>query len=86
MSTYTVVQAKSRLSELIKRAEKGEGVVITRRGQPAVELRAIEEPKRIAQTVTKDQSEFLLLVRAIPEHVKRAAEREVRQMRDEGEA
>jgi prevent-host-death family protein len=39
MPRYSVAQAKDRLSELISRAEAGEEVVITRRGEPVVELR-----------------------------------------------
>jgi prevent-host-death family protein len=41
MSTHSVAEAKSRLSELIDRALAGEGVVITRDGQPVVELRPV---------------------------------------------
>jgi prevent-host-death family protein len=41
MSTYSVADAKNNLSELIDRALKGEGVVITRHGAPVVELRAV---------------------------------------------
>jgi prevent-host-death family protein len=35
MSQYNFVEAKNWLSELIDRALKGEGVVITRHGRPA---------------------------------------------------
>ena len=53
MSRHSVVDAKNNLSELIARAEKGEEVVITRHGQPVVELRAVpavqRRPKRITQ-------------------------------------
>ena len=38
--------AKPRLSELIAAAERGERVVITRRGEPAVELVACPQRKR----------------------------------------
>ena len=46
MSTYSVADAKNRLPELIDRALDGEGVVITRRGQPVVELKPVSEPAR----------------------------------------
>ena len=36
MTTYSVAEAKNRLSELIDRALAGEGVTITRRGRPVV--------------------------------------------------
>lgn len=36
--TYTVTEAKNRLPELIKRAEAGGRVTITKRGVPVVEI------------------------------------------------
>lgn len=44
MRTYSVADAKNQLSELIDRALKGEGVVITRHGRPVVELKPVAEP------------------------------------------
>ena len=41
MSAHTLVEAKTRLSDLIDRAQQGEPVVITRRGKPVAELRAL---------------------------------------------
>ena len=41
MTSHGVAEAKDRLSELIDRARRGEQCVITRRGRPVVELRAI---------------------------------------------
>jgi prevent-host-death family protein len=41
MSTHSVAEAKNQLSKLIDRALKGEGVVITRRGEPVVELKPV---------------------------------------------
>jgi prevent-host-death family protein len=46
MSTHSVAEAKNQLSKLIDRALKGEGVVITRRGQPVVELKPVRPPPR----------------------------------------
>ena len=46
MGTHSVAEAKNRLPELIDRALRGEGVVITRHGRPVVELRPIPEPPR----------------------------------------
>ena len=46
MGTHSVAEAKNRLPELIDRALKGEGVIITRHGRPIVELKAIPEPAR----------------------------------------
>ncbi|MDP6690714.1 MAG: type II toxin-antitoxin system prevent-host-death family antitoxin [Alphaproteobacteria bacterium] len=42
-------EAKSRLSELVRRAEAGETVVVARDGKPIVELKLVEvkKPKRV---------------------------------------
>ncbi len=51
MAEYSVAAAKDRLSSLIAKAEAGEEVIITRRGKPAVELRAVQagelDPDRV---------------------------------------
>lgn len=41
MSTYSVAEAKNNLSELIDRALKGEGVLITRHGKPVIEFKPV---------------------------------------------
>jgi antitoxin (DNA-binding transcriptional repressor) of toxin-antitoxin stability system len=46
MTTHSLVEAKSRLSDLIDRAQQGEAVVITRHGKPVAELRALRAPGR----------------------------------------
>jgi prevent-host-death family protein len=46
MSTHTVAEAEGHLSELIDRALKGEGVVITRHGKPVVELKPVHPALR----------------------------------------
>ena len=40
-----ITDAKAQLTELVRRAEAGEEVVLTRHGRPAVELRPVN-PKR----------------------------------------
>ena len=50
MSTHSVAEAKNKLSELINRALKGEGIVITRHGQPVVELKPVAARKRPTMT------------------------------------
>jgi prevent-host-death family protein len=54
MSTHSVAEAKNRLPELIDRALKGEGVVITRHGRPVVELKPIPELARAVSTADLD--------------------------------
>jgi antitoxin (DNA-binding transcriptional repressor) of toxin-antitoxin stability system len=39
--SYSVVEAKNNLSELIDRSLKGEGVLITRHGKPVVEFKPV---------------------------------------------
>jgi prevent-host-death family protein len=56
MSTHSVAEAKNKLPELIDRALKGEGIVITRHGRPVVELRPIPEPER---RITDEDIEWL---------------------------
>lgn len=46
MSAHTIAEAKNQLSGLIERALNGEAIVITRRGQPVVELRPVSPPLR----------------------------------------
>ena len=54
MSTYSIAKAKNQLSELIDRALKGEGAVITRHGHPVVELKPIPEPARVVSGADLD--------------------------------
>jgi len=61
MSTYSVAEGKNQLSKLIDLALNGEGVVITRRGQPVVELKPVRPPPR---PITKADIEWLRKMRA----------------------
>ena len=48
--SYSVAEAKNRLSELIERALAGEDVTITRHGKPVVMLRPVEKlPRPVTQ-------------------------------------
>ena len=44
-TTVNVQEAKTRLSDLLKRAEAGEQIVIARNGTPVVELKAVRVPE-----------------------------------------
>jgi prevent-host-death family protein len=46
MSEHSVAEARNNLSKLIDRAIEGDSVVITRHGQPVVELRPLAERGR----------------------------------------
>jgi len=41
-------EAKTKLSQLVERAEHGEDIVITRNGTPAVRLIPVPKPNRLA--------------------------------------
>ena len=82
MSTHSVAQAKNQLSKLIDRALKGEGVVITRRGQPVVELRPVRPASR---PITEADIEWLRANRVGKTMPQTDAATLIRQMRDEGE-
>jgi prevent-host-death family protein len=82
MSTYSVAEAKNQLSNLIDRVLKGEGVVITRRGEPVVELKPVQPPPR---PITDADIEWLRARRVGRTPAKTDAATLIRQMRDEGE-
>jgi len=77
MSTFSVAHAKAHLSELLERAEKGEEVVITRRGEPVAQLAPVR--------VTKPGIDFARLraLRAAMPLAKTPADKLIRKMRDE---
>ena len=82
MSSHSVAEAKNQLSKLIDRALNGEGVVITRRGQPVVELKPVRPPPR---PITEADLEWLRARRVGRKMAKTDAATLVRQMREEGE-
>lgn len=84
MSRHSVVEAKNNLSDLINRAANGEEVVITRHGQPVVELKAVAATPRPAKKITQASLDWLdahriKLAPGAPDSATL-----VRQMRDEG--
>jgi prevent-host-death family protein len=80
MGTHSVAEAKNQLSELIDRALKGEGVVITRHGRPVVELKPIG-PK--AAPVTWEGLDWLAERRSRLRPMKEDAGTFVSRMRDD---
>lgn len=70
--------AKTRLSELIERAEAGETVVITRHGRPVARLVAEEGLRR------RRVEEGLARIDAIRATLPEVTTREILEMRDEG--
>jgi prevent-host-death family protein len=80
MSVHSIAEAKNQLSKLIDRALKGEGIVITRRGQPVVELRPVRPAPR---PITEADIEWLRARRVGRKPSKVDAGTFVSQMRDE---
>ena len=76
MSTFSVAEAKAHLSELLERAEKGEEVVITRRGEPIAQLAPVRSAKPGI-----DFARLRALRAAMPK-AKTPADKLVRKMRD----
>jgi prevent-host-death family protein len=82
MGKHSVVEAKNNLSELIDRALKGEDVVITRHGQPVVELKPIAPSVKPVTAASADWIAARRVGRRMP---REDAATLVRKMRDEWE-
>jgi prevent-host-death family protein len=80
MGKHSVAEAKNRLPELIDRALKGEDVVITRHGNPVVELKPILKP---ARRVTVAALDWVAARRVKTRRPRQDAGTLVSQMRDE---
>ena len=83
MSTHSVADAKDQLSKLIDRALKGETVVISRRGEPVVELKPV---RPVPRPITELDLEWLRARRAGRIPAKTDAATLIRELRDQGEA
>ncbi len=60
----SITEAKARLTDLVRRAEAGEDIVLTRHGQPAVRLVAVKRtvtPAEIDAAITRAQDEVAAL-------------------------
>jgi len=75
MVTVTVVEAKTRLSELIDKIEAGEQVIITRHGKPVAQMSAMRQPKQPVPDLTEFRAKMPRWRK--PSHVL------IREMRDE---
>jgi prevent-host-death family protein len=61
----SVTDAKGQLTELIRRAEAGEEVVLTRNGKPAVQLKAVApKPREWAADEVEARYQFIMDVAA----------------------
>jgi prevent-host-death family protein len=82
MGTYSVAEAKNQLSKLIDRALEGEGILITRRGEPVVELRPVRPAPRPISEADIEWLRQRRVGKAVP---KTDAGELVSALRDEGE-
>ncbi len=64
-----ITEAKAQLLELVRRAEAGEEVVLTRHGRPTVELKAVRRPAARERSAEEKEARY----RAIMEISRRAA-------------
>lgn len=84
MTTHSIAEAKNQLSKLIDRALRGEAVVITRRGEPVVELKPVRPaPQPITGAIARADIEWLRARRVGRTPAKTDAGTLVSQMRDE---
>ncbi len=80
MTTHSIAEAKNQLSRLIDRALAGEPVVITRRGEPVVELTPVRPAPR---PTTRTDIEWLRARRVGRTPAKTDAGTLLSQLRDE---
>jgi prevent-host-death family protein len=72
MKSYSLADAKARLSELVERAAAGEPVQITRRGKPIAQIVAAQRPRKpidvaalraVAETMPKQKESTRKFIR-----------------------
>ena len=66
MADWTLQDAKNRFSAVVNAALAGEPQRVTRRGQPAVVVMAIEEYERLLQGESEHKLDFVEHLLAIP--------------------
>jgi len=78
MLTVTLAQAKAQLSEILNKVEAGEEVIVTRRGRPVAQIRAVE--KKLEPLPLEELAAF----RARMPSLSKPSVELIREMRDEG--
>jgi len=56
MAAFSIAETRNHLSEVIDRALAGEEVIVTRHGQPVVEIKPLQKPLK---RITRDSIEWL---------------------------
>jgi prevent-host-death family protein len=83
MSKHSVGEARSRLSALIDRAVKGKEVIITRHGEPVVELKPVAKQPRPMKRADIDWLKANIVGKKMP---RKSGVTLIREMREEGSA
>lgn len=73
MESFNIHDAKTRLSQLVARAQQGEGFIIAKAGKPMVRVTAIDSPEPGQQR----RLGFLQGQFSVPEDFDRMAEHEI---------
>lgn len=76
MGAVNLADAKAHLSELVSKAEAGEEIIITRRGQPVARLVPVAAPKKALRSLADFRA-------TLPKARKSSADL-IRKLRDEG--
>lgn len=71
MLNVNLADAKSRLSELVDRVEKGEEIVITRHGRPVARLLALERPKKPIPSMAEFRARMPKLKESLSESLRK---------------
>jgi prevent-host-death family protein len=71
MLNVNLADAKTRLSELVDRAENGEEIVITRHGQPVARLSAMETPKKPIRSMAEFRARMPKLKESLSESLRK---------------
>jgi prevent-host-death family protein len=83
-SRVSAAEAKAHLSELLDRAERGEEIVITRRGRPVARISAAGPDHDVAAARAAAEELLALRDRLGAEGVRAFSLDELRELRDEG--
>lgn len=73
-----IYEAKSRLSQLVERAEAGEEIVLTRRGRPVAKI------VNVAPAAKRDRARLLREVRALAAKIRIPRDLDIRDIVAEG--
>jgi prevent-host-death family protein len=78
MATVSAYEAKTHLPRLLRAAERGETVIITRHGKPVAQLGPVQEPKR------PDPADMIRRMEALRRRLPKVSLEEILAWRHEG--